>query len=61
MSNVRIVKNTHKETSSDRTRDGDQLNVSGEQVTLGLLDVERVDQGTLSNLTVVTVDVVGDI
>lgn len=57
MSNVRIIISTHEETSSNSTRDGDQLNVSREQVALSLLEVERVDLGTLSNLTVVAVNI----
>lgn len=38
-----MCQNTYEETSSDGTGDGDQLDVSGEQVSLRLFEVERVD------------------
>lgn len=61
MSTSRIpdfFRGTYEETRADGTRDGDQLNVSRQQVTLSLLDVERVDMGTLSDSHFITVNIV---
>lgn len=52
-------RSTYEETSSDGSRDGYQLNVPGEQMTLGLFDSERVIEMTLSVLlAIVIVDIV---
>jgi hypothetical protein len=50
---------THEKSSTYGSGDGDQLDMSGEQVALGLLDIMRVNQIGMSRLSpVVAVDIV---